>query len=540
MKKIVFVSDFFADQVQGGAEIYDALLVQQLESKGVKVCKFNSHEFTDKHFKLYEKTGFMFLISNFVNLSESVKKQMQVYSDRYCILEHDHKYLANRNPAVFKDFKAPKEMIINQEFYRSAKQVFCQSVKHAEVLSLNLGIDSVTNLGCSLWSKEQLELISSKICEKDNKAAIINDPNVIKGTKEAVAVCESKNIDYDLLPKAKYENYLSTLAKYETFVFFPKTLESFCRVLLEARMMGCKLVTNNLNGCTYEPWFRGLKGQDLIDYVDSQRDVVVTKIYDKVFEVTNEESKDGDITVILNCYRRPYNLKMQVDAIRAQSVKPVQIWLWINYHEDNKDFDPSTLGVDKVFSNDFNWKFYGRFAAALLADTEYIAIYDDDTIPGKRWHENCLETMKTHEGMLGTHGLTQRSHHSYDLKRVGWPSFNTEVERVDYVGHCWFFKREWLQYLWKEVPPTWDNGEDIQFSYCLQRYANIQTYVPPHPKDKIELHGSLLGSELGIDDKATSNNIAKSHQQFFSERDGCVKHAFENGWDTVNKIKWRN
>ena len=119
--------------------------------------------------------------------------------------------------------------------------------------------------------------------------------------------------------------------------------------------MGCKLVTNNLNGCTYEPWFRGLKGQDLIDYVDSQRDVVVTKIYDKVFEVTNEESKDGDITVILNCYRRPYNLKMQVDSIRAQSVKPVQIWLWINYHEDNKDFDPSTLGVDKVFSNDFNW-----------------------------------------------------------------------------------------------------------------------------------------------------------------------------------------
>ena len=32
------------------------------------------------------------------------------------------------------------------------------------------------------------------------------------------------------------------------------------------------------------------------------------------------------------------------------------------------------------------------FAAALLADTEYIAIYDDDTIPGKQWHSNCLKT----------------------------------------------------------------------------------------------------------------------------------------------------
>jgi len=536
MKKIVFVSDFFADQVQGGAEIYDALLVQQLESKGVKVCKFNSHEFTDKHFKLYEKTGFMFLVSNFVNLSESVKKLMQIYSDRYCILEHDHKYLKNRNPADFKNFKAPREMIINQEFYRSAKQVFCQSVKHAEVLSLNLGIDNVTNLGCSLWSKEQIELISSKICEKNSKAAIINDPNVIKGTKEAVAVCESKNIDYDLLPKAKYENYLSTLAKYETFVFFPKTLESFCRVLLEARMMGCKLVTNNLNGCTYEPWFRGLKGQDLIDYVDSQRDVVVTKIYDKVFETTNEESKDGDITVILNCYRRPYNLKMQVDAIRAQSVKPVQIWLWINYHEDNKDFDPSTLGVDKVFSNDFNWKFYGRFAAALLADTEYVAIYDDDTIPGKRWHENCLKTMKTHEGILGSAGITLKSDRYVNHDRCGWPTQNREVTEVDLVGHSWFFKREWLRYLWQEKPVTWENGEDIQFGFMAKVHGGIPTYCPPHPPEDRELHGSILGNELGIDDKATSTNSSVSHQQFFSERDRCVQEGIKSGWKTVKGI----
>ena len=387
-----------------------------------------------------------------------------------------------------------------------------------------------------MWSKEQLELISSKICEKNSKAAIINDPNVIKGTKEAVAVCESKNIDYDLLPKAKYENYLSTLAKYETFVFFPKTLESFCRVLLEARMMGCKLVTNNLNGCTYEPWFRGLKGQDLIDYVDSQRDVVVTKIYDKVFETTNEESKDGDITVILNCYRRPYNLKMQVDAIRAQSVKPVQIWLWINYHEDNKDFDPSTLGVDKVFSNDFNWKFYGRFAAALLADTEYIAIYDDDTIPGKRWHENCLKTMKTHEGILGSAGIILKSDRYVNHDRCGWPTQNREVTEVDLVGHSWFFKREWLRYLWQEKPVTWENGEDIQFGFMAKVHGGIPTYCPPHPPEDRELHGSILGNELGIDDKATSTNSSVSHQQFFSERDRCVQEGIKAGWKTVRGI----
>jgi hypothetical protein len=539
MNKIVFISDFFVEHVHGGAEIYDDLLIKELEKKNVKVCKFQSHEFSLNHFKLYEKCGFDFLISNFVNLQETIKKKLQVYSDRYSILEHDHKYLINRNPAEFKNFIAPKQMIINKTFYASAKNVFCQSVKHAEVLSTNLKISNVINLGCSLWSEEQINTIKNIPVVKNSKAMVISDPNVIKGTSEAIEACKSKNVEFDLLEKMPYEEYLEALGRYEKFVFFPKTLESFCRVVVEARMLGCKLMTNNLNGCTYEPWFRKLKGLELIEYVDSQRENIVETIKDRLFKA-DEGSKEGDITVILNCYRRPYNLKMQVDAIRSQSVKPVQIWLWVNYHEDNKDFDPTTLGVDRIFNNDFNWKFYGRFSAALLADTEYIAIYDDDTIPGKKWHENCMNTMKISEGMLGTHGLTQKSHRSYDLKRVGWPSHNTEIERVDYVGHRWFFKRDWLQYLWREKPPTWHNGEDIQFSYCLQKYAGIQTYVPPHPINKIQLHGSLMGAELGIDDKATSNNIAKSHQDFFSERDNCVKHAFDNGWDTVNKIKWRN
>jgi len=537
MNKVVFISDFFAHQVSGGAEIYDQILMTELESRGVKVCKFNSAEFTKKHFTLYEKMDFVFLVSNFTQLREDVKKVMQVYSSKYCILEHDHKYLSNRNPAGFKDFKAPSQMIINRDFYKSAKCVFCQSTKHAEVLAMNLNIDNVENLSCSLWSKKQISLIRSKICTKNNSAMIINDPNTIKGTKESISLCQKKGVNFNLIAKLPYESYLGQLAIHEKFVFLPKTLESFCRVILEARMLGCKLITNNLNGCTYEPWFKGLKGQELIDYVDSQRDIVVAKIQSKLFETESRESKECDITVILNCYRRPYNLKMQVDAIRAQSVQPKQIWLWINHHEDNEDFDPTTVGVDKVFSNDFNWKFYGRFAAALLTDTEYIAIYDDDTVPGKRWHENCLNTMKTHEGIMGSAGIILKSDQYVDHDRCGWPTQNKEVTEVDLVGHAWFFKREWLRYLWQEKPVTWDNGEDIQFGFMAKVHGGIPTYCPPHPPEDKDLHGSILGNELGIDNKATSTNSTVSHQQFFTERDHCIQEGMKKGWKTVRGVQ---
>ncbi len=535
MRKVVFISDFFAHQVQGGAEIYDQVLIDELRSRGIKVATFNSSEFTSQHLNFYNQHGYYYIISNFVNLSLNIMSAFKTLSNRYIIIEHDHKYLSTRNPSDFRDFVAPKQFVINKDFYSSAKAVFAQSIKHKEVMEANLGTSNIISSGCSLWSKEQLENIRTALCDKNDKAFIMNDSNPIKGLEKALSFCDTNKVEYDLIHKLPQEQFIQTLAKYDKFVFFPKTLESFCRVVLEARMLGCKLVTNKHNGCTYENWFPKYKGLELIEFVDSQRPIVVDRICDTLFQ--EAQTTDGDITVILNCYRRPYNLKMQVEALRAQTVKPKEIWLWINQHEDNKDFDPTTLGVDKVFSNDHNWKFYGRFAASLLADTEYIAIYDDDTIPGSRWHENCVETMKTHEGILGSAGIILEGSKYVQHQRCGWPTRNTEVTPVDLVGHSWFFKREWLRYLWQEKPVTWDNGEDIQFGFMAKIHGGIQTYCPPHPPEDLTLHGSILGNELGIDDKATSTNRAVSHQEFFLQRDECVQEGLRKGWVTVKEIK---
>jgi hypothetical protein len=99
------------------------------------------------------------------------------------------------------------------------------------------------------------------------------------------------------------------------------------------------------------------------------------------------------------------------------------------------------------------------------------------------------------------------------------------------VGHAWFFKRDWLQYLWREKPFMWDNGEDIQFSYLAQKYGNIDTYVPPHPKNDPTKSSSLKGYEYGVDSKATST--PENHKIFYPQRDACVRNAIANGWKTV-------
>ena len=164
---------------------------------------------------------------------------------------------------------------------------------------------------------------------------------------------------------------------------------------------------------------------------------------------------------------------------------------------------------------------------ALLAQTPYVAIFDDDTIPGKRWFENCLNTMKTHEGILGTLGIILKSNKYQGCGRAGWNGAKgTKPIEVDLVGHAWFMKRKWLQYLWYEEPISWENGEDIQLSYLAQKYGGVKTFVPPHPLEKRELWGSTQGMKLGADKQA---NYLKHRTKHIQERNRCVTQAIKRG-----------
>lgn len=537
MLDLSFISDFDLEfPGHGGAEIHDQVMIQELEKIGCDVDFYALYKNRNESFLSLLKEKNNFIISNFTLLSDIEKNILR--NKNYIIIEHDHKYISTRDPSNFKNYEVPENCIINKDFYKRAVKVYCQSSVHSDVVEKNLKISNIKYLPCSLWSDEQINILEKNIDnKKEKKVAILDSKNHIKNTKKAVEYCEKNNKDYNLV-SGDYEKFIELLSKNEEYLFLPKVLESFSRVCVEARIVGCRVMTNKLSSCIHEDWYKERKGRELLSYVKSVRKQIAEQVKSN-FSVRKKQQKDkySDLTVILNCYRRPYNLKMQIEAIKNQTIPPKQIWIWVNDHEDNRGYDYSDLGVDRVFQNDHNWKFYGRFAAALLSDTEHVAVFDDDTIPGNRWFENCFETMKNNQGILGSAGVVLNSQIYMDHKRSGWATKNEKVERVDLVGHAWFFKREWLQYLWREKPPTWNNGEDIQFSYAAQRYGGIQTYCPPHPKEDKSLHGSILGNELGIDSKATSNNNEVTHQQFFSERDVCVQYAVKNGWQTVNGVK---
>ena len=99
--KVVFVADFFREQINGGAESNDGVLINRLSELGFDITTVASSDVSVEF--VLENRGNKFIISNFVRLSKDAMSVLASACD-YIIYEHDHKYVSTRDPSVFVDF----------------------------------------------------------------------------------------------------------------------------------------------------------------------------------------------------------------------------------------------------------------------------------------------------------------------------------------------------------------------------------------------------------------------------------------------------
>jgi hypothetical protein len=274
-KKIIFIADFFSEEIAGGGELNNDEAIAMLVSKGFIVEKYNSRNCNLDLIK--QNNNSLFIIGNFVQLHSSCIFYLQE-NCKYIIYEHDHKYLRTRNPADYPEYLAPESEIVNKIFYEKAKAVFLQSIFHTNIILKNLPNINAVNLSGNLWSEEILnflETLSKK--EKQNFCAIMHSSNWHKNTNGALIYCQKNNLDYKLIEPCEYKIFLNKLSENKKLVFFPKTTETLSRIVVESRMIGMSVVTNDKVGATYEPWFK-LKGIDLINEMRQRREDILNNI----------------------------------------------------------------------------------------------------------------------------------------------------------------------------------------------------------------------------------------------------------------------
>ncbi len=231
----------------------------------------------------------------------------------------------------------------------------------------------------------------------------------------------------------------------------------------------------------------------------------------------------SSVTVILTAYKRQY-FGRQLPAIEAQTIQPARVVIWQN--ANHVAVEPEK-GRFELIQSERNYRFHGRFTLPLLLETEYVAIFDDDCIPGRRWLENCLRCCRERGGIAGANGKTVNPSTLAQASAGAGKPVPEDLE-VDFVGHSWFFRREWIHHMWAMAPPSFESGEDIHLAAACKIRAGIPCYVPRQRAKEPESFGDRH-NDLGRDRHA-SYRTQPSH---FKVRKELIRYWVGQGWELI-------
>lgn len=269
MRKIL-ISDFTTKEVpHGGSEWVNQVLIE----------KFNlEFEYSNQVTNL-DKNNF-YIISNISLMNPNLVREIP--NLKYIIIENDYKICPSRHPWRYPENIIPQHDRINYDLYKNAKAVFVQTTDHLNVYLKNDVEANFINLESSIWSDDDLKLLEDLLSKnqiKNGKYGIYYTNNWIKNTQGNLKYCNENKLQFSIIKETKVRTeFLNNLAKCEGIVFFPLARETFCRLVVEAKCLGLKVITSKNYGASLEPWFDELSGLELIGFLKEKTNENINKI----------------------------------------------------------------------------------------------------------------------------------------------------------------------------------------------------------------------------------------------------------------------
>lgn len=226
------------------------------------------------------------------------------------------------------------------------------------------------------------------------------------------------------------------------------------------------------------------------------------------------------ILVVLTQWKRN-NLDRQLESIYNQTLKPDYIVVFQNEsHIDITELKQKYSFVH-IHNTNYNTKFFGRFAACFSFPVDICLVIDDDLVPGRQ----CIETFVTEclrlNGIMGGNGrIGTLNPNSNTLYHPPDCKFTSKPILVDFVGHIWCFKKEWLHYMFTNPPYTYDTGEDMHFCFSAKILGSIHSYVCKQANihEAADITYNALATDEHSSYKTTSPTLRTDVERSFVEK----------------------
>jgi hypothetical protein len=279
--KVLFVQDFLLSDLVGGAELsMDALH----RSAPVKFGVVRSNQLTREIVEANAQAHWIF--GNFANLDPYLIAAFSQSSVSYSVFEHDYKFCRWRSVERHlieggEECKCETEPWgkLVEKFYLNAKQVWFCSQKHMERYFQRF--PSLKTANCSVLSavfgdeffQKIVPLINSLPNRKKSGWLTLDSSSWIKGTDTAKLWLEANGKTYKLIKGLAPEQVLEEMANAEGFVCLPKGADVSNRMVTEAKLLGCQIVTNENVQHVGEDWLENSDVKITLQWLYNRRKV---------------------------------------------------------------------------------------------------------------------------------------------------------------------------------------------------------------------------------------------------------------------------
>lgn len=318
--KIIFVADLFAEHYTGGAELTTQALIDECPFPYIKILS------KDVDLNLLKNGVDKFWIfGNFSQLNPELLPTI-IGNLKYSILEYDYKYCRYRSPEKHETVSGKtcdcheqiNGKLISAFYYGSTGMWWMSEAQKEWYLNLfpfmteksNIVLSSVfskSTLGTIKLLREQSKVNSTQ----KNEWIVLGSDSWVKGANDAKTWCEENNKKHEVVWNISYNTMLEKLSKAEGFVYLPKGKDTCPRMVIEAKLLGCKLHLNENVQHKDEEWFSTENIQDIEEYLFTAPNI----FWNAIKNMMNYKPSISGYTTVLNCIEQDYPFEQCIESM---------------------------------------------------------------------------------------------------------------------------------------------------------------------------------------------------------------------------------
>ena len=400
---VVIVSDMFANEYPGGAELTTEALIN---ASHLNIAKLKSSEVSLD--LLAQGANKHWIFCNFSHMNKDLIPTIVANVD-YSIVEYDYKYCEYRSPEKHRAAAGQDCDCDNQingkmvsAFYFGSTSLWWMSKNQMETYHEKFPfLKSKLNVVLSsMFSNEFFDTVSELRKKyknkKDDSWVVVGSTSWIKGVNDSKNYCEENDLKYEVVVGVTHKELLEKFASSKGLVFLPLGGDTCPRTVIEAKLLGCELHLNDNVQHKDEEWFSQTNTSEIENYLKSRPE----HFWKLIDHFINAEPTISGYTTTLNCVDQNYPFAESISSMLGFCDQVVVVdggstdGTWEKIVELSKTEDKLVIHQNARDWNDSRFAVFDGLQKAFarsLCTGDMCWQQDSDEIV----HEQCYEKVKT-------------------------------------------------------------------------------------------------------------------------------------------------